>query len=213
MPEEELSSIPEQIHAEAARRAEQETERARRVAGRHVSSAKRKAEEMEQELHRELGLLLRHELDRKTARARMEVRNKKLALREVLYDEVLSSALSRLEQLPRDEAYQRMLGRLVLEGLRELGGNRAKLMVNAKDASFLAGESRLSELRNFVAADLGADVSLEVSSEPIECTGGVVVASPEGRVRYYNTFEEMIDRRKDELITAVAREVLQEEDV
>jgi len=212
MPQEEFSSIPEQIHAEAVRQSQQQLERARRVAERHVAAARAKVEDMEQELQQELGLLLKHEVDRALARAEMEARNRKLSFRESIYQEAANDAIARLASLPRDEAYAATITRLVLEGVRELGISQVRLHLNPRDASLFGEPDRTAKLAEFLTRGLDKKVSVEVSPEAIECAGGVVVRSLDGRLSYYNTFEEILSRRKDEVRIEVERKVFEEED-
>jgi len=212
MPQEELGSIPEQIHAEAVRQSQQQLERARRVAERHIAAAKAKVEEMERRLQEDLGLVLKHEVERAVARTKMEARNRKLLFREKILSEAADAAISKLAGISRDEAYERLLVNLILEGVRELGTRRARLSLNKEDSRLFGESARLAKLEEALTRELGEKTSVEVSPEPIDCSGGVVVGTQNGRVSYYNTFEEILGRRKDEIRSEVARKVFEEED-
>jgi len=212
MPPEELNSIPEQIHAEAVRESQQQLERARRVAERHIAAAKSKVEEMDRRLQEELAVLLKHEVDRSLARAEIEARNKKLELRESLFRQVVSDAISKLASTPRDEAYEKAIHRFVLEGVKELGLSEVRLFFNPQDTSIFREPERIARLKEFLRENLKSEVSIEVSPDPIECAGGVVVRSPDGRVSYYNNFEEILSRRTEEIRRKVERKVFQEND-
>lgn len=212
MPQEELSSIPEQIHAEAVRESQQQLERARRVAERHIAAAESKVEEMDRRLQEELGLVLKHEVDRSLARAEIEARNEKLELRESVFRQVVSDAISKLASVPRDEVYEKAIHRFVLEGIKELGVSRATLSFNPQDTSIFREPGRIAKLKEFLRENLGNEVFIEVSLDPIECAGGVVVRSPDGRVSYYNSFEEILSRREEETRRKVERKVFQEDD-
>jgi len=212
MPQEELGSIPEQIHAEAVRQSQQQLERARRVAERHIAAAKAKVEEMERRLQEDLGLVLKHEVERAVARAKMEARNRKLLFREKILSEAADAAISKLAGISRDEAYERLLVNLILEGVRELGTRRARLSLNKEDSRLFGESARLAKLEEALTRELGEKTSVEVSPEPIDCSGGVVVGTQNGRVSYYNTFEEILGRRKDEIRSEVERKVFEEKD-
>ncbi len=212
MPQEELGSIPEQIHAEAVRQSQQQLERARRVAERHIAAAKAKVEEMERRLQEDLGLVLKHEVERAVARTKMEARNRKLLFREKILSEAADAAISKLAGISRDEAYERLLVNLILEGVRELGTRRARLSLNKEDSRLFGESARLAKLEEALTRELGEKTSVEVSPEPIDCSGGVVVGTQNGRVSYYNTFEEILGRRKDEIRSEVERKVFEEKD-
>lgn len=212
MPQAELNSIPEQIHAEAVRQSQQQLERARRVAERHIAAAKSRVEDMEEQLQQELGLLLKHEVDRTLARAEIEARNKKLAFRESILEEVIGEAIAKLANVPRGEAYEKLIHKLVLEGVREVGTPRVKLLLNSQDTRLLQEPGRTGRLEEFLRRKLDEKVSVELFPEPIDCAGGVVVRSLDGRISYYNTFEELLSGRRDEIRREVERKVFQEDD-
>jgi len=212
MPQAELNSIPEQIHAEAVRQSQQQLERARRVAERHIAAAKSKVEEMDRQLQEELAVLLKHEVDRSLARAEIEARNKKLELRESVFRQVVSDAISKLASVPRDEVYEKAIHRFVLKGIKELGISRVTLSFNPQDTSIFREPARIARLKEFLRENLNTEVSIEVSPDPIECAGGVVVRSPDGRVSYYNNSEETLSRRTEEIRRKVERKVFRQND-
>jgi V/A-type H+/Na+-transporting ATPase subunit E len=84
----------------------------------------------------------------------------------------------------RDRSYRGLLKRLIEQGLEEVG-KKAVVRVNKKDSK------------------LAASLGFKVSDEPLDCIGGALVSSSDGRVIFNNTFEARFERRKESLRSAV----------
>ncbi|MFH1095869.1 MAG: V-type ATP synthase subunit E [Candidatus Micrarchaeota archaeon] len=95
----------------------------------------------------------------------------------------------------RKSAYARKLKKWAQEALDELGANGV-LRTNAQDRSLLSSSG------------------MRVSSEPLECAGGVRAETADGRIGVDFTLEAQFEARKEEIEREIyARLFAQEEDV
>ncbi|RLE82912.1 MAG: hypothetical protein DRJ51_00220 [Thermoprotei archaeon] len=132
---------------------------------------------------------------RERAYIEIEARKKLLEVREKIIEETLNEALKRLENLPRDEKYERILEVLLVEGMEEIGGKEFRVYVNAKDKEIM------EKVAKKVSKERG--IKIEVAEEAARTVGGVIVENPEGNIRYYNTFETRLKKMRERIVKDV----------
>lgn len=74
--------------------------------------------------------------------------------------------------------YEKLLEDLIQEGIGNLGSKQFVISVRKQDVAFARKFGKTSE---------------------IECSGGAIVASEDGRMRINNTFEAMLEKKREEL--------------
>jgi vacuolar-type H+-ATPase subunit E/Vma4 len=119
-------------------------------------------------------------------RARLDALRITGSMREGLVDAVLDQVRGRLQRLRRDAGYPAVLARLVQTALAELAGSldepgKARLSADPRDKALLV--RILQEL----------ELDLPVSYD-LECWGGLVARSEDGRVVVINTLEARLER-------------------
>jgi len=203
---EEGKTLVSEIREQAEKDSESTISSAKRVADREVRSAERKARARKRQAQSEVERRVSEITSRAEARARSEAARLRLQRRHELVERMLSDALSKLRERPRDDAYLALLERLIREGAGELGLEEAVVTAAEPDREFLASEGRFSGIAGRMAEEQGLKLSL--SDEALESAGGVVVSSGDGRVSFYNTFEERADRRRSRLRRLFNEEVI-----
>ncbi len=111
--------------------------------------------------------------------ADIEARNKKLMVLEEAVDKVFSKALDQIA----NEDHSNLIKTLLDEATKILGTTDVIISTNAKDKD--AVQSALSQFS-------GA----ELSSDTIDCLGGVTVKSKDGAMTFDNTIDARIERLK-----------------
>jgi V/A-type H+-transporting ATPase subunit E len=124
--------------------------------------------------------------------AELEARNSQLKSLERAVNEAFESATHTIST-STGAGYERAIGRLIQEGL-DIIGSRAKVQCSSKDKRVVA--SAIKKLAGKEQATL--------DEEPIETIGGVVMTTPDGSVRFDNTFEARLERTKPVLRKEVA---------
>jgi V/A-type H+-transporting ATPase subunit E len=124
--------------------------------------------------------------------AELEARNAQLKSLESAVNESFDSAIERVSS-SSGAAYEKALGRLIQEGL-DVIGPRAVVHCSSKGKKAVA--SAMRKLDRKAKVTLGA--------EPVETTGGVVLSTPDGSVRFDNTFEARLERMRADLRKDVA---------
>ena len=113
----------------------------------------------------------------------IEARNKQLLALEAAVDRVFTAALDQITNTDRNSDYSNLINSLLQESTKILGTTKVKVYTNAKDKDVVQ-----SSLSNFPGSEL--------SSEIIDCIGGVKIESKEGAMKFDNTIDAKIERLK-----------------
>lgn len=113
----------------------------------------------------------------------LEARNKQLRTVEESIDRVFSKAIEEISNADRSGDYSNLIKSLLDESTKILGTTQVVVFTNSKDKDIV--QSLLSQYS-------GA----ELSSETIECLGGVKVKSKDGSMSFDNTVDAKIERLK-----------------
>lgn len=118
-----------------------------------------------------------------TGSAALEARNKQLLLVEDSVEKVFAKAIEKLNDLVRNEDYTKLVTQLLDESIKGLGTSDVIVECNLKDKSVVQ-----SILSKFPGATL--------SSNTINCLGGVIVKLKDGSMSFDNTIDARIERLK-----------------
>ena len=113
----------------------------------------------------------------------IEARNKQLLALESAVDRVFTTALEQITNSDRNSDYANLINTLLQESTQILGTTEVTVFTNAKDKDVVQ-----SSLSNFSGSEL--------SSEMIDCIGGVKIESKDGAMKFDNTIDAKIDRLK-----------------
>jgi len=118
-----------------------------------------------------------------TGSSDIEARNKQLMLLEEAVDKVFTKALDQIANADRSGDYSNLIKTLIEEATQILGTSEISISTNAKDKDVVQ-----SALSQFSGAEL--------SSETIDCLGGIKVRSKDGAMTFDNTIDARIERLK-----------------
>ena len=113
----------------------------------------------------------------------IEARNKQLLALESSVDRVFTTALEQITNSDRNSDYANLINSLLEESTQILGTTEVKVFTNSKD-------------RDTVQSALSRFPGSELSSENIDCIGGVKLESKVGSMKFDNTIDAKIDRLK-----------------
>ncbi len=113
----------------------------------------------------------------------LEVRNKQLLLLEEGVDKVFSKALDQIANVDRSGDYSNLINTMLDESTKILGTTEITVFTNAKDKDVVQ-----SALSKFSGAEL--------SSDTIDCLGGIIIKSKDGTMTFDNTIDARIERLK-----------------
>ncbi len=113
----------------------------------------------------------------------LEARNKQLTTVEESIDKVFTKALDEIANADRSGDYSKLIKSLFDESTKILGTTEIIVFTNSKDKDIV--KSLLSEYP-------GA----ELSSETIDCLGGVKIKSKDGAMAFDNTIDAKVERLK-----------------
>ena len=113
----------------------------------------------------------------------LEARNKQLMVLEEAVDNVFSKALDEIANTDRSGDYSNLIKTLLDEATQILGTSEIIVFTNNKDKDVV--QSMLSQF-----------TGSELSSDTIECLGGIIVKSKDGAMSFDNTLDARIERLK-----------------
>jgi V/A-type H+-transporting ATPase subunit E len=115
--------------------------------------------------------------------ADIETRNKQLMALEESVEKVFSKALEQIANTDRSGDYSNLIKTLLTESTQVLGTSEITVLTNTKD-------------KQVVQSVLSQFPGSELSSETIDCLGGIIAKSKDGAMTFDNTIDARIDRLK-----------------
>ena len=115
--------------------------------------------------------------------ADIEARNKQLMALEDAVDRVFSKALEQISNADRSGDYSNLIKTMIEEATQILGTSEITVSTNTKD-------------KDIVQSTLSQFSGAELSSETIDCLGGIIVKSKDGTMTFDNTIDARIERLK-----------------
>ena len=113
----------------------------------------------------------------------LESRNKQLLLVEESVVKVFDKAIEKIEATSRNENYSKLITTLLDESTEALGTTEVTVYTNSKD-------------QDVVKPLLSKYSGSELSSETIDCLGGVEIKSKDGSMSFNNTIDVRLERMK-----------------
>jgi len=115
--------------------------------------------------------------------ADLESRNKQLRLVEEYVQKAFDKAIEQIKSSKHDANYSKLIETLLTEAIDTLGTKEVTVSTNSKDKEIVN-----SLLSKFPGSKL--------SSETIDCLGGVEVSSKDGSMSFNNTIDARLNRLK-----------------
>ena len=113
----------------------------------------------------------------------LEARNKQLTTVEESIDKVFTKALDEIANADRSGDYSKLIKSLFDESTKILGTTEIIVFTNSKD-------------KDIVQSLLSQYPGAELSSETIDCLGGVKIKSKDGAMAFDNTIDAKVERLK-----------------
>ena len=135
----------------------------------------------------------------------MEIRNRRLQVKEEYINAVFDKSLARLKQFTESDSYHSNLLTFIEEATKKIESDRLIVYVNSKDGEWLV-KGKLDEL----SGKLG--VKLTLANETENCLGGCIVKTPDGKLSHDNTFENRLQALKPILRIEIAKILFEKED-
>lgn len=133
-----------------------------------ISEGKKEAEKLEKQI---------------VGNADLESRNKQLVLVEESIGKVLAKAIKEIKDADRNKDYTKLISSMLQESIDAIGASDIVIQTNSKDKTVV--ESLLSKFK-------GATLSTEM----IDCLGGIKVKSKDGTMTFDNTIDARLERMK-----------------
>ena len=136
--------------------------------GRIIDEGKKEAEKIEKQI---------------IGSSDLESRNKQILLVEDSVQKVFDKAIEKISSSTHDDNYSKLMESLIEESTNALGTTDVTVFTNSKDKQIIQ-----PLLSKFSGAEL--------SSDTIDCLGGVEVKSKDGTMTFNNTIDARVERMK-----------------
>ncbi len=157
----------------------------RRIDSEAKAEAKKIKEEAKREVKRRVELAEK-EAGEFVERDRMRIPAARLKAKRISQDAkygLVETSLKELKKLLQKKAnsrreYEKLLERLIKGGISDVGTDKIVISVRKGDMQFAKKFGKVNQ---------------------IDCNGGAIISSEDGRVRINNTFESLLEKRREEL--------------
>jgi V/A-type H+-transporting ATPase subunit E len=188
------------ITTQAGAEAEKIRARAREEADRRLSEAEARRQEVlaqtKAEVEAKAALDARSRIDR----AELESKRRISQTKETALNEIFAQAQARLQAFRETPDYRDWLRRSLCDALQQLEGDQFQVMANLAEAKWLTPEL-FQEVSQEHACRLTFTAAVDLPA------GGFVVVRADGRVRFDQTFQGIIDRGREALRAEIARKL------
>jgi len=134
---------------------------------------------------------------RHMSEARRRVKLKEQQEKSKILQEVLERTRERVMDMRKDESkYLPYLVGLVENGIRELDIENVTIHLNQEDLKRIAR----AKLEGEVSKKLGKPAKIEWAKEPLDTSGGVVVASSDGKTRIVGTIDQTFEALESRML-------------
>ncbi|HKM49752.1 MAG TPA: V-type ATP synthase subunit E family protein [Candidatus Bathyarchaeia archaeon] len=135
-----------------------------------------------------------------------EVRHRVKLREELEKDKVLTDVLNetkkKVHEIVNDKnKYSAYLVRLVTDSIRQLGMQSVRVHLNAEDLKNID----ITALVREVTSAVKTPTKIEVARDLVTTSGGVVVSSPDDKIRIVNTFEQRFEALEPKLLIEAGR--------
>ena len=193
-----LEELRKEILEEADRKIEDILNEARLEAEKIISDAKRKAESIREAKRNEVINKLEEKRRAELAIAKIEGRrlvyNKKWEYVERVFKEAWRKLM---EYKGRDEYFDEFIPRAITHSVKSLGLDEVVIHLNKDDAAHVS--RRLSSIVKKVRSDVGRNLSISISRNPIDISGGIIVTDKDEKIYFNLSFDARIKEARDKL--------------
>lgn len=196
---EQISGLETALIDRANKLAEEYLAKGRQEQGRLLAEAKQRLHLEEEHETAAAKALADRTYQQRVQAAELELGTELDHLRLELVSTVLRHLPARLAQVVEDEPhYLPLLRAWLQEGAAAIEHDALVAQFNARDRARVAGNWAV------IAAEAAPGRRLTLAAEPLDCAGGVLVTSADGRIRVDNTFEGRQERMDEQLQNAIA---------
>jgi vacuolar-type H+-ATPase subunit E/Vma4 len=200
-----LVAIANEILEDVKKDSEKIIRDAEKKAEEILRDAKTEAEKRHVQLLAEAKEKVEIEQKKTKALTAMEIRNRRLQVKEEHINAVFDKAFARLKHFVESESYPDYLLAFIEEAAKKIESDKLIVYVNSKDRKWLAN-GKLDGLSEKMG------VKLTLANETESCLGGCIVKTPDGKLAQDNTFEKRLHALKPILRIEVAKILFEKED-
>ncbi|MCS7364010.1 MAG: V-type ATP synthase subunit E family protein [archaeon GB-1867-035] len=197
--------IIEMIIREAENEAKKILSEAKKKAERIVKDAEEKLKRsVEERVKKTFVTVTGEEIRRKVAEAKLEAKRMILNAKEEAIKKVLDATIEQLKKITTTEGYTKILEKLIYEAGEALGGGELIVELSKKDEKLKLDWKKIAKK---IEEDTGVKTIIKKVNTNLDCIGGVIVKSADGKITFDNTFEEKINRLERRLRVIIAQKL------
>ncbi|NWF96899.1 MAG: hypothetical protein HXY34_12225 [Candidatus Thorarchaeota archaeon] len=201
-----VTSIIETINRKTEERAEKIINEAQIVKDQLLREAMEKAGRLKVSMTTKAETDAKAQLAKYEASTRLKSKHRILEAKEEIVGEVVAAVMEKARKTLEGAEGKEALTRLVVEAAVALDAQELELVI--PDGS--SREVDVASLKKAIKEKTGRPVSLEIASETVRSSGGVVIRTVDKRKSVDNTLEARMDRLAGEVREAVTRALFQD---
>ncbi|MHA2397114.1 MAG: V-type ATP synthase subunit E [Candidatus Thorarchaeota archaeon] len=190
-----MTNIIEIINSKTAEKEKEIIAEAESYKKQKLQEARAKAKEVTASITGKAEIESNAEVSRYEASAKLKSKYQLLDAKEVLIEDVLSSARKHLEDLVKKKAYDKTLEKLIVDATVSLEETELEIAVPKGHASNID----LNTVEAAVTKATSKKRKLSISKEDVRATGGVIVRNKDSTMWVDNTFEARLERYESEI--------------
>jgi vacuolar-type H+-ATPase subunit E/Vma4 len=183
-------------------------EKARKIIEQAEIQKQRLLEEARSSINKEVAdITLNAEAEAEAIKRRevSEIRHRAKLREQLEKDKILVEVLEETKKnvlyiVMDEDKYLAYLVKIISDAIRQLNLPTVTIHMNAEDLRRIDSTKLIREITNNVNT-----VAIVVSKNPISCSGGAVVSSPDNRIRIVSTFEQRFEALEPRLLIEAGR--------
>ncbi|HMK84145.1 MAG TPA: V-type ATP synthase subunit E family protein [Candidatus Bathyarchaeia archaeon] len=137
---------------------------------------------------------------REISEVRHRVKLREELEKEKILTDVLDETRKKVHEIVKDKnKYSSYLAKLVTDSIHQLGMQSVRVHLNAEDLKNIDTTALVREVTT------KTPTKVEIAKDPITTSGGVIVSSPDDKIRIVNTFEQRFEALEPKLLIEAGR--------
>jgi vacuolar-type H+-ATPase subunit E/Vma4 len=203
--EESVDRITSKILEDATTKSQEIKDQSENEANEKLEAAKRKGESTKEKLVLDAQKTADQIRKKIIAESTIKARTILLESKEKLIGEAFEKAKEKLEKLPQDKNYSKILTELTIDTCTHMGGGELEIIVRKEDEKFIS--KSLNNIESDVKKITGEKTTIRTSASKI--SPGLIVRRGDGKVQIDSTFQTRLELLRSELRLRVAEELFQ----
>jgi len=206
-----VAKITEKIEAKASKQIQEILKKQEEAINQIKKETEEKIKELRERILKEAKNKAEGIFQRERSKYELEYKLKLSKFRDELVETVIEKAKDEIKKQLETERYIKSLEDLIISAAITLKEPELVIYVREDDKKKLS-TSFLNKIKEKIKNEYNLDVKLSVADKFINCLGGVVIETPDGKLKINNTYDAKLERQINEIRNKIASLIVQAEE-